>query len=644
MLVDIRSIRPMATPSAYFRKRTSIANTPFMSVTNAGTAANWNVNAGSQSNVAPTGLITTDAQMEFAVQSLFYKRATRLAPTRHGAIYDVRANLTHLHAVLSQDANRAAYVAGPKAFPSTATANVLVTVAHMPSTKSTSWNQWLRYRVREAKMHRVLFDKIAATHRSSQCSPVPMLHFAGIDHTTGLYFVVMQRPSGTLAPISAVEAKGALSLGTYRTIEAAIGSLWFVGAMLSDTSAGNILVTSRNHVVIADYDSALVIPPGLKDRLYSQLYALYTSRPQGSCRTLKNTQDRDLVILWDFVMRESSNRPSLQRLAVDVYKRRRWFPDVELLRTLTIASRDAKAPSRLRDTLAEALRSGRGMSGGGLRGLLRGRERNDNDGNSGSKFLDVRLRKIGALPEEEKSVWRRRQRRPKESRRRTQRQPRAAPSAQTNANLPVPNRPRVNNATANNNNNNRVPMPSGNNANVPRLSNEMVNLVAGNPSIFQQGLNLGTTPAKNNTNATKKFASTPDEFGSFSDLDIDHQTHLVDLEVNRYSKKNEFKAFEDKLAKGASFDGSKALNSAIQKMKPAMGWKNMDNDDRKTQRKQMLKAISRSILRDSLQNVLVKNLPTAKRRDEFLKKALDKTATDMGWMEWAASLKKRVWG
>ena len=639
MLVDIRSIRPMATPSAYFRKRTSIANTPFMSVTNAGTAANWNVNAGSQSNVAPTGLITTDAQMEFAVQSLFYKRATRLAPTRHGAIYDVRANLTHLHAVLSQDANRAAYVAGPKAFPSTATANVLVTVAHMPSTKSTSWNQWLRYRVREAKMHRVLFDKIAATHRSSQCSPVPMLHFAGIDHTTGLYFVVMQRPSGTLAPISAVEAKGALSLGTYRTIEAAIGSLWFVGAMLSDTSAGNILVTSRNHVVIADYDSALVIPPGLKDRLYSQLYALYTSRPQGSCRTLKNTQDRDLVILWDFVMRESSNRPSLQRLAVDVYKRRRWFPDVELLRTLTIASRDAKAPSRLRDTLAEALRSGRGMSGGGLRGLLRGRERNDNDGNSGSKFLDVRLRKIGALPEEEKSVWRRRQRRPKESRRRTQRQPRAAPSAQTNANLPVPNRPRVNNATANNNNNNRVPMPSGNNANGARLSNGMANLVAPvNISTYQKGLNLVATPAKNN-NATKKFTSTRADFERYSELDIDHQTHLVDVEVKRYSKTDEFKAFEDKLAGGASFDGSPALNSAIQKMKAAMGGKGMRNDEKKIERKTFIKEIAASMLRDSLQYVLNKNLPGAADRDPLLRIALDKSVDT-----WLVYLKKRVWG
>ena len=642
----------MATSSAYFRKRTSIANTPFMSVTNAGTNANWNVNAGSQSNVAPTGLITTDAQMGVAVQSLFYKRATRLASTRHGAIYDVRANLTHLHAVLSQDANRAAYVSGPKAFPSTATANVLITVAHMPSAKPTSWNQWLRYRVREAKMHRVLYDKIAATHRSSQCSPVPMLHFAGVDHTTGLYFVVMQRPSGTLAPLSVVEAKGALSLGTYRTIEAAIGSLWFVGAMLSDTSAGNILVTSRNHVVIADYDSALVIPPGLKDRLYSQLYALYTSRPQGSCRTLKNTQDRDLVILWDFVMRESSNRPSLQRLAVDVYGRRRWFPDVELLRTLKIASRNTRAPSRLRETLAEALRSGRGMrmGGGGLRELLRGRERNDNNGDSGSTFLNVRLRKIGALPEEEKSVWRRRQRRPKESRRRTQRHS-TSPSALTNANLPVPNRPRANNVTTTNNNNNRVPMPSSqrsngrNNANAPRLSNGMTNLVAPvNTSIFQQGLNLGTTPAKNNTNATKKFTSTRAEFAKYSKLDIDHQTHLVDVEVDRYSKTRDFKEFEKKLAGGASYDGSPALNSAIQKMKPDMGWKLMGNADRKTERKDTLKAIARSMLRDSLQYVLVKNLPSADDRDKLLRKALDKSAVAMGWVDWAASLKKRVWG
>jgi hypothetical protein len=635
----------------YFRKRTSITNAPVMTVTNLG-KNNWNVNAGPQRTAKPNNLITTDGQMGYAVQSMTYNHAVHIAPTRHGAIYDVRVNndvrarIQHLRNVLRSDPNTDAYVDGSVPFTS---GHVLISVAHIPETKRMAWNDWLRYRVREAKMHRALYARVAASHRASNCSPVPLLYFAGVDHDTGLYYVVMQRPPGTLHSIATIESKNALTMPMYRAIEAAIGSLWFAGGMLSDTSAGNILITSRNHVVIPDFDSALVIPPGLKDRLRAQLSAFYAMpRKFGPCRTVRNSKEFELVTLWDFVMRESSNRPSLQRLAINVFGRRRWFPDIELLRSLRISERaEAMTPSGLRRILGGSGGSGlRDGLRGGLRGLLGGRTREN--GNGGSAFLNVRLRKIGALSEEDKKVWRRRQRRPKEPRERRSRKS-STPTTPVAATLPAPNRPSARN---NNNNNNRVPMPSrrNNNANNnnnnnsnPKISNELANLVKRNPTLFQGGMNLGTTPAKNN-NATKKFASNRADFAKYTTLDIDHQAHLMDVEVERFRATRAFREFVKKLAGGASFDGSPALNSAIQKENPVMGWKGMGNASKRDQRREMHKKIAESMLRDSLQYVLVKNLPSADDRDELLKKALDKSAVAMGWGNWAASLKKRVWG
>lgn len=628
-----------------------------MSVTNAGTGSNWNLNAGPQSNVTPTGMITSDAQMQYAVQSRFYNRAVRLAPTRHGAIYDVRVNndvrssLQHIFTMVQSDPNRAAFVAGPRPFPTAA--NVLITVAHMPARKSMTWNTWLRYRVREAKMHLALYKRVAATHRTSSCSPVPMLYFAGVDHASGLYYVVMERRAGIVGPLSTIESQNKLSMGMYRAIEAAIGSLWYVGAMLADTSAGNMLMTSTNHVVMADFDSAIVIPAGLKDRLHAQLETFYTMRrtQQGPCRTIRGTEERELVNMWDFVMRESSNRPSLQRLAIDVYGRRRWFPDVELLRTLKISTRANTTPSKLRGMLG-----GVGGSGGrlrnGLRGLLRGRSENNRDG--GSDFLNVRLRKIGALSNEEKSVWRRRQRRPKE--RRAQRERRTSTrntynrNTPASANLPSPPRPGnnvVNVNNVNNNNNNRVPMPSRSNSNARRnnnintkLPNGLASLVDPLNTIFQQGFNLNK---KNNATAAPKNTSPPKqgEFGKYTAIqDSARQAFLLDHEVDRFIKQTQrFKNFKAKLIGGDTYPGSSALDAGIREMHPEMGWVKMSNVSKRKQRKLDADRVAEALVRKALDAVLEMNIPGKIDRDRQTERILEAYLT-LGWGEWFMSFVK----
>jgi len=279
----------------------------------------------------PSVILKNEALMHSKIETLFGGRVRTIAESRHGAIYEIESNLTYCKSLVDRH-HGAAFVQGSvaagrmdKQIP------LLLKVTRVHG--NVPWGSWLRYRVREARMHDVVHNKLYRNGMQA-CMFVPAVYFAGVEHTSGMYFTFIQRPTGTLTTITNLIKHGRFTMNTYRAVESAVGAVWSTGAMVCDSSAGNILFSSRGGASIIDFDSSIVYPPEIRERLLDNIRAL--GMRLGKCLRVKNSTAPEFVRIWDLVMKPNNEEGlrKLKRLAIDVYGRKSWLPDANMLRVL----------------------------------------------------------------------------------------------------------------------------------------------------------------------------------------------------------------------------------------------------------------------------------------------------------------------
>lgn len=598
---------------------------------NAGLSANWNVNPGSQTNKEPQGAIKTDVHMDHAVSAMFLNKAERIASSRHGGIYEVYGNVDALYASLSRDTN--AFVQG-SGYPQGQNFRAIIKVTR---THATSWNEWLRFRVREAKMHAAVYTKLGGVAR---CLFVPDLYFAGVDYSTGMYFSVMQRPQGKLVSVARLIKDNKFNMHAYRAVEAAVSSIWRIGAMLTDTSEGNVLISSKGHATIIDFDSSIVLPNGIRERMWIQIDNVWKSHRLDSCHRILNSKEADLVKLFNFVTREQSDMPMLKRLTINVYGRKSWFPDVNML---TLLFQTAHAYKQQR--------GGKSSGSGWISPVKKFFKplRKDPE----FKIPEIKIRRVQALPDEVKQVWRTR----KHASGRSHGSHASHSSNALSNMLRVPSRRIVSRTTNNNGENirslpipsapitpNGIPMPPRTSAStafgVPVMSRNVANLVStASPGVFSRRVNVNNTTNTNTANntANKKYTyngePTSEEFGKFKALPKSRQAILVEKETERIQKLDMFTTFKAKLI-GEKVKGTYALNRAIQAKFPDVGWSYMVPANKTAWRREHRDAVAVDMLRDVVRKVLERNQPYIKSRNDMINAGLTQS---FGWLNWGAA-------
>jgi hypothetical protein len=514
--------------------------------------------------MSPGVVLKTDSLMHAAIQNMFYRRAVHLAECRHGAIYDVRADMTHLRAVLS-DVYREAFVSvGVPARLNDA--HVIIKVNRM--SPAAEWNTWLRYRVREAKMHAAVYEKLESKGLAS-CQFVPPLYFAGVDPSSGLFFTVMQRPQGTLVPITNLIKRGTFTMTTYRSLEAAIGNVWNVGAMMCDVSAGNILVSSNGSVSVVDFDSSIVYPPHISARLHARIDSLYRSVPLSRCMRIKHSSVPELVALWDLVMKPNNDDAVLKQLAIGVYGRKTWLPDVTMLRILfDVAS---SGVSRSSGTSRRRLFTP-------IKKFFKPFHR---ESESSFKLPSLKLRRMVALPENSKHEWKPRHHGKSSGSRYSSSLPRISPRRVVDTN------------TTNNNNNNNTKSVVVNRRvitvpNAPRIqtiSPAALNLVNQRRTnhAMSEGIreNINAAPPSNNVTTpspSAPSAPSPSNYMQFLTLQEDRKRYVIDYEIEKFKKSDAYKTIRKDLLEGKITGGWRVteektvLDHLLDKQFPGVRW------------------------------------------------------------------------
>ena len=613
-------------------QREKLNETYNVSPENAGTSRNWNVNAGAQTVNKPQGAIATDVHMDHAVRSLFLNKAERIASSRHGGIYDVIGNFANVYGILTRDAN--AFVQG-YGFPGGQNVRFLVKVTR--TTPSKEWNAWLRFRVREAKMHRAVYAKLGAV---SKCLFVPMPFFAGVDYSTGLYYSIMQRPLGSLVPISQLIKANKFTMHTYRSIEAAVASIWRVGAMLTDTSEGNVLVSSKGFVTIVDFDSSIVLPPEIATRMTSNINTLWGGHKHDACYRISNSKEADLVKMFNFVTRQQSDMPMLKRLTINVYGRSSWFPDVNML-TLLFQAAEASTPSRGK----------RGLRASWFKPVKKFFKPLRQD--DGFELPSIRVRRMGALPEGEKEAWRPRKHRSHTGSRTgshdTRRSVNVLPRTMTrqwnngenirSLRIPAPTaHVQVESST--------IPMPqlaqgTASSVGLPVISPNVARLVAtsgqGASGIFSNPVNFNSRGnggangrnARNGGNGgnggnVNRSKGKSEEFRDFKSLSKARKEVLIEQEVSRVKNLNKlYTQLKSKLRGDEKFGGTSVLNNAIRQRFPDMGWSKLTDAGKRRTREKYLDEIAADILEAVVRKVLEMSLEFEEDRNDQIQSALN---------------------
>lgn len=612
-----------------------------INVENSGMLGNLNIKAPSQDDRAPGGVIMTGGDMRHAVKTMFMGNELPVGKTRSGAIYEVKANLTYLSTALRNTVS--AYVEGAPLRP--INAHVLVKVSHIKP--HMQWNVWLQQQVREALMHRALYVKTYNTG----CGYVPPFYFAGLDMRTGLYYTVMQRPKGRIATVEHVIRDGNFGMKQYRAVEAAVGHIWHAGAMLTDTSAGNMLLVDKGSggAAIVDYDSSIVYPPHIRDTLRTQIDATWSARARSKCRHIQNSSEADLVQDWHHILRNPDDVARLKNLTVRVYSRRTWYPDVTMLRILFDIARERDALTKLTAQKKRALFKPSKRFFSGLRG------------DSNFSFPDIKARRIGALPEEVKSTWRRRRHTSSSTKKhkvvrnssndmvlrqellnklRGVETLRAPQSVSRNVYRAGPNggvvvERAVNRGTRNVN-------TYVNNASAPAIPNNIARLVNIRQSPFDRTIPVNANQNRNknktnNTNNAKKrtFGSPPtmEEYRDYPSLSADHREHIIDEEMKRVQRRAYYKSFVQRL-KGKNDGGTNLLNDGIDRF--VLGgqqlFKKLQTADKKMARREHADTIAEKIMREVVGEALTARIPYDQSRDREILRIIAKR---MSWKDWA---------
>lgn len=572
---------------------------------NVGLTSGWNLDPGSQTNREPQGAIKTDVHMEHAVQAMFFNRASRIASSRHGAIYDVRGNFDHLYTVLGQDVN--AFVRGPT-YPGGANAHVLIKVTR--TSPSQPWNDWLRYRVREAKMHRAVYEKLGGV---SQCLFVPMLFFAGVDYNTGMYFCIMQRPPGNVVVVSQLIKENKFTMHAYRAIEAAVANIWRIGAMLTDTSEGNVLISSKGFATIVDFDSSIVLPPDIRERMQLQVENLWRGHRHDKCYRILSSKQADLVSLFNFVTRQQSDMPMLKRLTINVYGRSSWFPDVNML-TLLFQTAEAFKQTHGKKTY-------KGL--GWFKPVKKFFKplRNDSD----FQIPDIKMRRVLALPDAIKEVWR--PRKHGGHREHVDRLPHRARNILTTASIPsIPSIPLI----AHSRSQQGVPIIGNGGGNAPVISQKLADLVSNaksSPFSRNNLKNMNTPKRGKNNNGVNNDAMntspiTEEEFLGFKELPEKRKKYIIQQETERIRLTPMFDDFKRKLFGPTRQQGTYLLDSALKEMFPTVSWNALVKANKTSFRKKWGEKVALNLVENVVAKVLEKNIPQVSRNDR-IKAGLD---------------------
>lgn len=581
-------------------------------------------NIGAVTNARPEGIVTTDTHMNTWVETLFQNQALRIASSRHGAIYDVPAVLLqNLGNILQQAPS--AYVSGD---PYTSK-RALVKVNRI--TPSKEWSDWLRFRIREARMHKKIAELLDPV---SRCFFVAPFLFAGLDMSTGMYFTAMMRPPGSILPIATMVKTKELNMRVYRAVEAAIANVWRMGAMVTDTSQGNILYSTAGFATIVDFDSSIVLPEPIRSRMLQQIDALWKSRKVDKCYRIMHSKTADLVTAFDFVTREQVGVQKLKRLAIEVYGRRSWFPDSSMLGVLFQTAQ--ATPDRTKTPRRRIFHS--------LRKAFRKNAESTVSKQSTVNLPEVRMRRIGALPEREKSEWRIRHHGGHHRRERSR----------PHSSVFSPVRSIVNN---NDNDDVRtlttsltsgsIPMPASrttrtNNQNAkPFLNNNVRRLVTPNArNPFGRAVNNIPSNNANAKNSPKNTTvsqgpATNQEFRDFRTLNSARKKVILDREVQSLKATDVFDEFKKKLLQTSS---GGTLDKAIQKKFPNMAWSALNKNEKSSMRQELVDDIATDAMSKIMYDVLEMGVGASQTsKVSQIRRKMSQALASGSWTDWLYS-------
>ena len=560
----------------------------------------------------PTHIIKSDSLMHSQVANTF-PGARRIAGGRHGAVYEINANMTYCQSLVSN--NGEAYVDGV-APPMHRSIDFLLKVTRM--TDRVPWSTWLRYRVREAKMHAAIHHKLQNGFAS--CMFVPAVYFAGVHSSSGMYFTFIQRPSGTLTSITNLIKHGKFTMDIYRSLEAAVGGVWNTGAMICDASAGNILVSSRGVASIVDFDSSIVYPTEIRVRLHNEMRAL--GRRLGRCLRVQNSSAPEFVRVWDLVMKPNNDEAVLKRLAIDVYGRRSWLPDVTMLRLLFNIASTTKGGGV---TVASSSKS-RLRLFAPIKKFFSPLRKDES-----FQFPSLRIRRVGALSKEERSEWRPRQHGHSERR--------SSTSRRNIINV-------ANNNNTNNNNNSvtakrvavaaaagTIPMPNSMVQGINPNTLKLVNSNAGS-HVMRQGINNNTnTPnapnRKNNAVATPvKTSPTNKEYRGYTTnaVNATRKKDILQHDVNAFKTT----ALYSTLIEELKTTKVKALNGLLNAKFKGVGWRPNETAAKRFRLAEVDDIATEKIVAPAIESVLRLQIVDASARRSKYKEAVNQRMSQLG--------------
>jgi len=542
----------------------------------------WNVMPGALPGQLPAQSIQRTDAIGAAVSQVFGVAADPVAQARHGVFYHVRARGTMLYNRLLSQPHHTTTMVTRQGTPLPPGETLLVKVSHFKSTMDKDmWNTWLSLRIREARMHKSLDARLAA---SKGCQYVPAFRFAGLDATTGLYYVVMSHPPSKVVPLLRLLSENTLHIRHYRAIEAAMLAIWGVGALLGDVSAGNILVSPKGEfATVIDFDSSIVIPTDLHERLATEISRLYgrADLKRTRCNIIQNSRTPNGLEIFNLVFTPPLNKSEvpditrLQELVRIVYKRRNWFPDFHLLQFLWKRIKENPAsvgpmkapiintPTQLARGLASVNRAYTKIHRA-HRTILKKVQyaKSKMETVKKSRVGALRIRRVVPLPEEEKSKWRVRRHgaswgvdeRPRSSNNTT------ANNNNTNTKFhnTLANTPVVNgNTSRNRENNTRTSLNArGNNntngnlttASAPQLAMPQQLIAAMQPTtVLGSGVagSLNAEPKNKNTQPQPELTNA--NYATFTQASSEKQQRLIDQEIKRIKASPKYPKFKDGL-------------------------------------------------------------------------------------------------
>ena len=591
--------------------------------------SNWGVAPPAQDNRQPTRLITMESHMETAVNLMFYNNAVRVGATRSGALYTYKGNIHHVLTAI----NNVAPAFVNFFTPSYQNAHVMIKVSH--AKPHSAWHVWLRQQVREALMHNAIYRKLTAYH---QCGYVPRPYFAGLDPKTGLYYVVMECPASKLTTLENAIRLGAFGMQEYRTVEAAIGRIWMSGAMLTDTSAGNMLFYGRGRVAVVDFDSSLIFPRDIRDELSQQLQQTYKGRLADACGRIRKSAEPDVLKAWDFVLRDASDIARLKSLAVQVYGRRSWLPDATMLRLLYDVALSSRGASQYGPGIAGNVNK-LGSVYKPVKHFFSGLRRD-----ASFNLPDVKVRKIAALPKDIKSHWRRRKHHHTRKRSHVPVMPVVSPAmiqaARAQAGYGVSPGVRYSNADTPNNRNMR------NGPSAPIIPQHIASLVNVRHTPFVEGIASNNNVENNNNKRRRHFHVPPteDDYLEYPELDAAHQTHILNEEMKRVEQEAYYKKFVEILRDEAR--GLTLLDKGIERLKfnERAKMSNLGEPNKKKYRQQYAADVAHELVKTIVAQVLdQKPLPSAYSRDTEIMDQLRKLLLKYGtWSNWIKNKKSAL--